>query len=393
MKRKGYKYLFSLGHIASDINQGALPAVLPFLIASYHYDYTTAATLVMVANIVGSLIQPVLGQIADKHNKPWIMIAGIFLAGAGMAALGFMPSFAGMCVAVMISGVGIAMFHPQAAQLVNRVSEEHNRGQNISIFSMGGCIGSTLGPILASAAIAGFGMKGTLVFLIPPLVVCTILAIVSPELKAMGSPAAASAKATSSAARPDQWKAFAILCAVIFARSVVVYGLNTFLALYCADTLGQSESVGNAALSYFFILTTLGTLVGGKIADKYGHQKLIRIGCLAAPFLIFAMTLTDSLPLAMVILFPVGIALNIIYSPMVVLGQLYLPNHMGLASGMTLGLAVSIGGIAAPLLGKFADLHGVIASIYICAAVALIPLVASIFLPKVAAAPAVEKAA
>ena len=213
MNRKGYKYLFSLGHIASDINQGALPAVLPFLIASYHYDYTTAATLVMVANIVGSLIQPVLGQIADKHNKPWIMIAGIFLAGAGMAALGFMPSFAGMCVAVMISGVGIAMFHPQAAQLVNRVSEEHNRGQNI------------------------------------------------------------------------------------------------------------------------------------------------------------------------------------IYSPMVVLGQLYLPNHMGLASGMTLGLAVSIGGIAAPLLGKFADLHGVIASIYICAAVALIPLVASIFLPKVAAAPAVEKAA
>ena len=382
MDKKGYRYLLSLGHIASDINQGALPAVLPFLIASYHYDYTTAATLVMVANIVGSLIQPILGQIADKHNKPWIMIAGIFLAGAGMAALGFMPGFAGMCAAVMVSGVGIAMFHPQAAQLVNRVSEAHNRGQNISIFSMGGCIGSTLGPIVASAAIAGFGMKGTLVFLLPPLLVCTILAIISPELKALGSPAAVGPKAAA-AARPDQWGAFAVLCAVIFARSVVVYGLNTFLALYCVDTLGQTEAVGNTALSYFFVLTTLGTLVGGKIADRYGHQKLIRIGCLLAPALIFAMTLTDSLTLAMVILFPVGIALNIIYSPMVVLGQLYLPNHMGLASGMTLGLAVSIGGIAAPLLGKFADLHGVIAAIYICAGVALIPLVASLFLPRV----------
>ena len=110
-RKKYYEYVLALGHGCSDINQGALSAVLPFIIASYHYDYTTAAMLVTVSNIFGSLVQPVFGHLADKKNKPYIMALGVLLAGGGMALTGLISHFYGLCLAVIISGIGVAMFH------------------------------------------------------------------------------------------------------------------------------------------------------------------------------------------------------------------------------------------------------------------------------------------
>ena len=113
------RYVLALGHLCSDINQGSLAALLPFLIAAHHYSYTTAATLVMVSNLAGSIIQPVFGHMSDKKNRPGFMLLGVSLAAGGMALTGYVTNFAGLCLAVMVSGIGVALFHPQAAKLVN----------------------------------------------------------------------------------------------------------------------------------------------------------------------------------------------------------------------------------------------------------------------------------
>lgn len=46
MRFFSYQTLLAACHFCSDINQSALAAVLPFLVAAYHYDYATAAMLV-----------------------------------------------------------------------------------------------------------------------------------------------------------------------------------------------------------------------------------------------------------------------------------------------------------------------------------------------------------
>jgi len=53
-----------------------------------------------------------------------------------------------------------------------------------------------------------------------------------------------------------------------------------------------------------------------------------------------------------------GLALFLPFAVQVTLGQDYLPNRIGTASGVTLGLAISIGGLAAPLFGFLADSYG-----------------------------------
>ena len=175
MKFFSYQTLLAACHFCSDINQSALAAVLPFLVAAYHYDYATAAMLVLSSNIIGSLIQPLLGTLSDKHNWPWIMPLGLFMAGGGIALTGVTSDFYLLCLFTMISGIGVAMFHPQGALMVNRVSTDENRGISLSVFSFGGNMGFTFGAAIISASIAFFGLPGTLIFFIPEIIICLLL--------------------------------------------------------------------------------------------------------------------------------------------------------------------------------------------------------------------------
>ena len=373
------KYLLALGHLCSDINQGALAAVLPFLIAARHYDYATAASLVMAANVIGSVVQPLFGQLADKKNQPWIIALGLILAGGGMALTGVIENFSGVCIAAMISGTGIAMFHPQAMRLINRASTDSDRGRSIGIFSFGGNLGFTLGPILTTLAVTTFGLAGTLIFLVPEIFICVLFKKYYGELYALNEPRAK--KSGGKSAGVDQWRAFARLTTVIIGRSIIFHGLNTFLALYWIHELGQSETIGNGALSVYYAISSVCVLIGGKLADTFGYRTMIRLSFFALLVTIILLPMTENVFVAAILLLPLGAAVSFTYSPMVALGQEYLPNRVGLASGVTLGLAISMGGIFAPILGTIADNFGLLTTIYVIAAISLVPLAMSFTLP------------
>ena len=381
MNKTKLKYLLSFGHLCSDINQGALAAVLPFLIAARNYDYATAATLVMFSNLIGSLIQLIFGQIADKYNKPWIIALGLILAGGGMALTGIIANFYILCVAVTISGIGIAMFHPQAMKLINKCSSENDKGRSVSIFSFGGNLGFTFGPILTTISITTFGLAGTLIFIVPEVIICIFFKKYYNNLYNLNEPKIQNRDVKNNLG-VDNWSAMAKLTIVIVGRSIIFHGFNTFLAIYWIHELGQSETVGNTVLSVYYAISATSVLIGGKFADKFGYLKMIRISFAMLLPTIIMLTLTENICFAGFLLIPLGAAISFSYSPMVVLGQLYLPNRVGLASGVTLGLAVSIGGIFAPILGTIADNFGLLTTIYTLAAISIIPLIFSFTLPK-----------
>ena len=69
-----------MGHLATDINQGALPAMLPFFIAAYDLSYAAAAGIVFAANMTSSIVQPLFGHAADRFSKRWLLPVGLILA-------------------------------------------------------------------------------------------------------------------------------------------------------------------------------------------------------------------------------------------------------------------------------------------------------------------------
>jgi FSR family fosmidomycin resistance protein-like MFS transporter len=157
----------------------------------------------------------------------------------------------------------------------------------------------------------------------------------------------------------DAWLPFGRLTLAIVGRAILFYALNTFTPLYWIHVLHQSRTEGGMALTLLFAAGILGNLLGGRLADRFGHRRIAAVGFgLLIPLL--PLFLWAERPwVALGFLVPVGFMLSLTYSPMVVLGQQYLPNHIGLSSGVTLGLAVAVGGIASPLLGWVADLHGI----------------------------------
>jgi FSR family fosmidomycin resistance protein-like MFS transporter len=96
--------LLAVGHLVIDLTQGSLPAVLPFLKTAHGLSYAQAATIVLVANLTSSIIQPLFGYLADHTVRRWLLPASIFTAGAGMALIGLAPSYLAVCALVMVMG-------------------------------------------------------------------------------------------------------------------------------------------------------------------------------------------------------------------------------------------------------------------------------------------------
>lgn len=381
-----FKYIMAGGHLCADFYQGVLSSILPFLIAAHNLDYATAASLVMVSNIVGSVIQPVFGHMADKKEMPHSMIVGLLMAGGGMVLTGYISSFIGLCICVMISGTGIALFHPMGALLTNRSADKTKQASSMSIFSFGGTLGFTLGPIAATAVISLFGLKGMVILLLP--IAVEIAALLFNDCGVCELCRIAPAEEDTETTLPhipnghDDWSGFFRLCLVIFGRSIVFYSFNTFISLYWIGELGVSEVAGNSALTFFYALNAAGTLLGGSLADRFGIKRTVLIGCIImAPFP-FLITMIDVPVIAMVMAGIIGAILGVCHSPLVTSGQNMLPHHQGLASGVTLGLSVSIGGIFAPLLGSIGNVYGLKMTFIVTGLIAVFTLVMAIFMPK-----------
>src|SRR3990172_8885478 len=98
--------LLSLGHLVVDLNQGSLPAVLPFLKAAHQLSYAAAATIILAANLTSSLIQPLFGYLADQTARRWMLPVSVLLSGVGLALTGLAPGYGALLVLVVALGLG-----------------------------------------------------------------------------------------------------------------------------------------------------------------------------------------------------------------------------------------------------------------------------------------------
>ena len=71
----------SAGHLFTDLNQGAVAALVPFLIAERGLSLAAAGALVFAATVSSSIVQPLFGIFSDRRPIPALMPLGVLLAG------------------------------------------------------------------------------------------------------------------------------------------------------------------------------------------------------------------------------------------------------------------------------------------------------------------------
>ncbi len=380
-KKEAYSYIMMLGHLCADLCFFALSAMLPFLVTQKGMSYTAAAGLMFAMSLFSAITQPILGAMADRKNRPWLMALGVFLSGLGIASLGFLDNYYTMLAAVSISSIGSAIYHPDAGRLANFVAGK-SKGKGVSNFSFGGNLAGFVGPVLIVFAISQFGMAGTAILLLPTIPAALWLLLLNNRFLQFAEEGQQQVAAALSKGQKDDWNGFLRLSGVTVLRSAIMATMNSFIPLFWLSVLLQSEQISGLSTTIIAISGALATLFGGRIADRLGFRKVIRIGLLALVPCMLLIAYSRSLLLSAFLLVPAAVALNLAYSPSVVLGQKLLPNHIGLASGITMGLASSFGGVVSPLLGIVGDQHGVDTVMWILAAICMAAALSTVILPE-----------
>jgi FSR family fosmidomycin resistance protein-like MFS transporter len=365
----------SSGHLATDLAQGSLPALLPYLVDKFDLSYTAAGALALAATISSSLIQPAFGLWSDARGALWLLPAGVAVAGVGMGAAAVAPAYGLVFLAVLVAGVGVAAYHPEGSKFANYASGER-RASGMSFFSVGGNVGFALGPLLAAGLISALGLRGGALLAVPGLFVAAALILVLPYLADF---APSLEREAGAAVERSERRGLTLLLVVVGLRSIAHMGLFTFIPLW-EKSKGHSATHGTLVLAGFLIAGAVGTLLGGPLADRFGRRPILRWSFVVATPLILVYVLAGGV-IGVVAVALAGAAVIGTFGVSLVMSQEYMPSRVGMASGLSIGLAIGLGGVAAVTLGAIADTIDLRTAVLATAAGPALALVVSLLLP------------
>lgn len=340
--------LLSAGHACVDVYQGSVAALVPFFVSERAYGYAAAAGIVLAASLLSSVVQPLFGALTDRWSMPWLLPASTVLAGVGVALAGVTGSYPLTLVAVAVSGIGVAAFHPEAARVARAAAGRSHTA--MGWFSLGGNLGFATAPLLVGAVVATGGLGASPLLVVPAVLGAALCVAALRSVRA----ATAAAPAGPVLRGRDDRRSFLLLSGAVICRSIVFVGLSAFVSLYAIQRVGGGEVTGTAALFVLYVGGAIGTVAGGRLATRFGRLPVTRCSYLLTVVAVAGVVLVPG-PLLFVFVALVSAGLYVPFSLHITLGQDYLPRHVGTASGVTLGLTVSIGGLASPAIGALAD--------------------------------------
>jgi len=336
------------GHLAVDFASGSVPALIPFMTDRFHLGYALAAMLLLAATASSSLVQPLFGLLSDRRGALWLIPGGTMLAALGVGGAAISPVYPLVLLLVLGGGLGVAAFHPEGAKFAAYASGR-KRASGMSYFNSGGNAGYALGAFATGQLVVWLGLVGGLVAMVPVLLASLGLARMVPHLSGLKPEAGGSAYERGD----DRRSAMALLGVVIALRSVAWFTLLAFVPLWIVS-LGHSAADGSRLLFLMLLAGAVGTLLLGPVADRIGlRPTLVITQALISP-LILVFVYVGGVP-GVLALMLVGVCVVGTFGVTMVLSQLYLPRHIGMASGLSVGLAMGIGGVAAVVLGAVAD--------------------------------------
>jgi FSR family fosmidomycin resistance protein-like MFS transporter len=350
--------ILSAGHLITDVNQGALPALLPYFKEALNLSYTMSGVILLSANLTSSIIQPAFGHLSDRRPIGWFLPLAPFIACLGLSVTGFISNYSLLILCVILSGFGVASFHPEGFKTAYFFTGD-KKATGMSIFAVGGNLGIAVGPILALTLVTYFGIKGTLGMIIPGILIAIVLLF---NMSMLTTPVEFAHKEAKKEVKTplskEQKTSFFLLISIAIVRAWTQFGLVTYIPFYYINYLKGNPLYAGKLVSTFLMAGVLGTLIGAPLADQWGYKKFLPSTLL----LIFPLLLLFYYTKGLIVFMILGIAGMLLISTFTlttVMAQALLPQHLGMASGMMVGFTISAGGIGVTLLGAIADHWGV----------------------------------
>jgi len=274
--------LITLGHFFAHFYIIALPPLFPVLADALDVGYTELGVAVAVLNLLTAVTQTPIGVLVDRYGPAAILIAGQTAFALAMAGIGLFPSYGVLLVMCALAGLGNAVYHPaDYAILASRVSEAR-MGRAFSFHTFGGYAGFAAAPPVLVALDALWGWRTALVIVgLAGLLVSVFMVLARRHLHVEPHPEARR-RTGGSRGGIALFLSRPVLLAFLFITSYAVahVGLNNFTVAFLERFYGFDLATANLPLGVFLVLSALGVLAGGWIADGFGRHELVVAGCL-----------------------------------------------------------------------------------------------------------------
>jgi FSR family fosmidomycin resistance protein-like MFS transporter len=377
----GILFALSFCHLLNDSIQALLPAIYPLLKDSFNLSFTQIGMITLTFQMVGSVLQPVIGFYTDRHPKPYSLVCGMGISLVGLVVLALASSYLAVLLAAAMIGMGSAIFHPESSRMA-RLASGGRHGFAQSLFQVGGNAGSAIGPLLAAVIIARYGRVHLLWFTLIAVTGMIVLGRVGSWYQRHLTERLAKKTETHHHPVPIRQVPFllAILLCLMFSKFFYLASMTNYYTFYLIEKFHVTVPQSQIYLFVFLFAVALGTIAGGPVGDKIGRKLVIWISILGmAPF---AILLPHANLLWTVVLSVInGMILASAFPAILVYATELLPGKVGTIAGLFFGFAFGMAGIASAVLGKLADATSIIFVIKVCSYLPLLGLL-TVFLPN-----------
>lgn len=344
-------------HGCNDLFQALLPALYPVLHLNHGLSYSQLGLLGLAFHLTGCIGQPAVGAWADRRPKPWLLPCTMLFMAAAMALIGVSGGFAGWLAVAVLLGLGSSILHPEGSRAA-RAAAPAQPGKAQALFQVGGNLGSALAPLLLATLLARP---------LPQVAAwMTGLALVAGAMLLAVQQGGHAARPLPITARPglryrlgsrQRRQALGLLALLLMSKYVYLACMANFYSLFLIQRFDTSLATAQWALGGFLLAIALGSLLGGVLADRLGHRRLIAASILGAcPFSVCLPWAPLWVGAGLALL--VGVIMASAFAAILVMAQALLPGREGLVAGGFFGLTFGISGAAAAVLGMLADLYG-----------------------------------
>lgn len=363
------------GHFIHDTFTAFVPPLLPLIIERLSLTLTQSGWLNAFLQLPAAL-NPLIGHLADRISVRYFVIFAPAATATLIGLVGWAPDYLALSLLFLLTGVSVAVFHAPAPAIVARISGKRV-GMGMSLFMASGELGRTIGPIIAVAGVAAWGLEGiyrliaigwaaSLVMLWrfrriddrPPVKRATDLRADIPRLVRLFSP----------------------MLLIVISRAFLTGSLSTYLPTMLTSE-GASVVRGGIMLAILEGAGVVGALASGTISDHVGRKPTLLVAFGASAILMFAylgISGVWSVPLLILLGFTSLSAQPVLLA----LVQDHVPENRALANGIYLMMTFLVRSAVLVLIGAAGDVYGLRTAFYLSGGIALLAVPAILVLPK-----------